>query len=55
MIVNGKRFWANGAMAQQAQEFQQYYAIMPDLQVTVKGDGLIAAIVAARQKRGYPA
>lgn len=53
VIVNGRRFWANGAMAQQAQEFQQYYAIMPDLQVTVKGDGLIAAIVAARRQRGY--
>jgi hypothetical protein len=53
VIVDGKRFWTNGAMAQQANEFQQYYDVMPDLQITVKGGGLIAAILDARKKRGY--
>lgn len=55
VIVDGRRFWTNGAMAQQAHEFQDYYTVMPDLQIEAKGDGLIAAILAARRKRGYPA
>jgi hypothetical protein len=55
VIVDGKRFWTNGAMAQQAHEFQDYYTAMPDLQIEVKGGGLIAAILDARRKRGYPA
>lgn len=54
VIVDGKRFWSNGAMAQQANEFQEYYKIMPDLHVEVRGGGLIAAILEARKKRGYP-
>jgi len=55
VIVDGKRFWTNGAMAQQAHEFQDYYTAMPDLQIAVKGGGLIAAIIEARKKRGYQA
>lgn len=55
VIVDGKRFWANGAMAQQANEIQQYWAVMPDLHLDVRGGGLLAAIVEARKKRGFPA
>jgi uncharacterized Rossmann fold enzyme len=55
VIVDGKRFWSNAAMAQQANEFQEYYTVMPDLQIEAKGNGLISAILAARRKRGYPA
>jgi hypothetical protein len=55
VLVDGKRFWANGAMAQQANEFQDYYKVMPDLQIEAKGGGLIAAILEARKKRGYQA
>jgi uncharacterized Rossmann fold enzyme len=55
VIVDGKRFWCNGAMAQQANEFQQYYEAMPDVKIEAKGDGLLAAIIAARHKRGFPA
>lgn len=55
VIVDGRRFWCNAAMAQQANEFQDYYKVMPDLQIEARGDGLIAAILAARRKRGFPA
>jgi uncharacterized Rossmann fold enzyme len=55
VIVDGKRFWCNGAMAQQANEMQQYYTVMPGLTLEAKGNGLIAAIIAARKKRGFPA
>lgn len=52
VIVNGKRFWTNGAMAKQAQELQDYYTIMPDLRLTIHGGGLLAAILDARAARG---
>jgi uncharacterized Rossmann fold enzyme len=55
VIVDGRRFWTNGAMAQQANEFQTYYQVMPGLQIEAKGDGLIAAILKARKRRGYAA
>lgn len=55
VIVDGKRFWSNGAMAQQANEFQQYYEVMPDVTIEARGNGLIAAILEARRKRGLPA
>ena len=55
VIVNGRRFWTNGAMAQQANEFQDYYTVMPDIQIEAKGDGLIAEILKARRERGMPA
>jgi len=54
IIVDGKRFWCNGAWAQQATEFQELYRGM-DMHVEAKGDGLIAAIIEARRKRGYKA
>lgn len=53
-IVDDKTFWCNGAMALQADEFQEYYRTMPDIHFEVKGKGLLAAIVEARGKRGYP-
>lgn len=54
-IVGGRRFWCNGALAQQATEFQEYYKYLEGLHIDAKGDGLIAAIVAERRKRGYSA
>lgn len=54
VIVDGKRFWTNGAMAQQANELQDYYVTMPGLHLEARGGGLIAAILQAREKRGYP-
>lgn len=55
VIVDGRRFWANGAMAQQANEFQQYYQLLERFHVEVHGDGLIAAIVKARAAREFAA
>lgn len=55
VIVHGERFWTNGAMAQQANELQSYYTIMPDLHLDIKGNGLLAAIIRARKTMGYPA
>lgn len=52
-IVDGRTFYCNGAMALQADEFQEYYKTMPDIHFDVKGDGLIAAIVKTRAKLGY--
>lgn len=51
----GKKFIANIAMAQQAKDFQRLWTMMPDLQVEVKGDGLLAAIHAERKRLGMPA
>lgn len=55
VIVGGRRFWCNGAMAQQASEFQMLYRYMPDLTIEAKGDGLLAAIIEERRKRGFSA
>lgn len=55
VIVGGRRFWCNGALAQQATEFQEYYKYLQGISFEVKGDGLIAAIVEERIKRGFPA
>ena len=49
----GKKFVCNLAMAKQAEEFQYIYAYMPDVEVEVKGDGLIAEIIKERKLRGY--
>lgn len=51
-IVGGRTFYCNGAMALQADEFQEYYKVMPDIHIEAKGDGLIAAIIAERKKMG---
>jgi hypothetical protein len=55
VVVGGsqKKFTCNLAMAQQAQDFQKLWVMMPDAQVDVRGDGLLAAILEERKKRGY--
>lgn len=55
VIVGGRRFWCNGALAQQAKEFQDYYGVLERFHVESHGDGLITAIVAARAARGFQA
>jgi len=47
---NGKKFSCSTAMAQQANEFQQIYGVMPDISITAVGPGLIAAIIDERKK-----
>lgn len=47
-----RRFLCNGAMAMQADEFQEYYKVLPGVTFDVKGDGLLAAIVAERRRTG---
>lgn len=54
-IFNGRRFLCNWAMAMQADEFQEYYKVLPGVSFDVKGDGLIAAIVNERRRRGMQA
>lgn len=51
VIVAGKRFWCNGAMAVQASEFQDVINSMPGLKLDVKGDGLLAAIMSSRRAK----
>lgn len=51
-IIRGRRFLCNGAMALQADEFQEYYRMFPDVTFDVKGDGLIAAVLAERARLG---
>lgn len=49
VIVNGRTFYCNGAMAQQANEFQELFQALPGISIEAKGDGLIAAILEARR------
>ncbi len=49
---SGRKFTCNIAMAEQAQAFQKLWEMMPDLQVEIKGDGLLAAIHQERKRRG---
>lgn len=51
VIVGGKRFWCNGAMAKQASEFQPAISHFPDLSIEVKGNGLLAEIMKVRNQR----
>lgn len=53
--MNGRRFLCNVAMAMQADEFQEYYKVMPGVTFDVKGDGLLAWIVQQRREAGLPA
>ena len=46
-----KKFVSNMAMAQQANEFQLVFSVMPDITLDVKGDGLIAEIMRVRECR----
>lgn len=49
---NARTFICNYAMAQQGKDFHQCYTDMPDASFEVKGDGLLAAIVAQRKSMG---
>lgn len=51
-VIRGRRFLCNGAMSMQADEFQEYYKLLPEITFDVKGDGLIAAIIAERRRMG---
>lgn len=51
VIVGGRKFICNVAMAKQAQDFQYCYSIMPGIHIDVKGDGLLAAINAERRRQ----
>jgi hypothetical protein len=53
VIIDGKRFFCNGALASQAMEFQQVISMFKDMRMTVFGGGLLAAIMEAREKRGW--
>lgn len=55
VIVGGKTFYCNGAMAQQAQEFQELYRTFPGISIDCRGGGLLAAIIEERKKAGMPA
>jgi len=55
VIVGGETFLCNMAMAQQADDFQQTYDVMPDASIKAFGGGLIAAIIEQRVKRGFHA
>lgn len=50
-----RKFTCNAAMAQQANEFQMLYAVMPDITVEAKGPGLIAAIIDERKRLKFVA
>jgi hypothetical protein len=53
VIVGGRKFICNVAMAKQAADFQYLYARLPGIHIDVKGDGLLAAINAQRAKQGF--
>ncbi len=54
VIVGGRTFTCNMAMADQADKFQFCtYGMLPNLHLDVKGDGLLAAIVEERRKAGF--
>lgn len=52
IIVGGRRFFCNGALADQAAQFQRLLQALPGLRVDVKGDGLLAEIMKQRNLRG---
>lgn len=51
IVVDGRTFYSNPSMTAQAAEFQNLYSTMPDLTIHAHGDGLIQAIVKARENR----
>ncbi len=53
--VEKRKFTCNAAMAQQANEFQMIYSVMPEITVEAKGPGLIAAIIEERRKMALAA
>jgi hypothetical protein len=52
VIVGGRKFLCNMAMAQQADDFQGLYEFLPDIHITSFGDGLITAIIEERRRNG---
>lgn len=54
VIVGGKRFLCNMAMAQQASDFQSIYDVMPDVHIEIFGGGLLSAIQEERKKKKLP-
>lgn len=52
VLVGGRRFWCNGALADQAQSFEGIYQAFHDIHIEARGDGLIAAILKQRKLRG---
>lgn len=53
VVVGGRTFICNLAMAAQANEFQLVtYSLLPDIHIEAKGDGLIAAILDERKRQG---
>lgn len=50
----GLHFITNIAMAQQAQDFQHLWTIMPDLRLQIVGGGLLSAILDERKRLGMP-
>lgn len=52
VTVGDRTFICNMAMAAQAQDFQNIYGVMPDIQIESVGDGLISAIIEERKKKG---
>lgn len=47
----GRKFICNVAMAKQADDFQKLFTQMPDITIESKGDGLITAIIADKERR----
>ncbi len=47
----GRKFICNVAMAKQADDFQKLFMQMPDITIESKGDGLITAIIADKERR----
>lgn len=46
-----RKFVCSTELAQQANEFQKVYEVMPDLNIEARGNGLIAAILSERKRR----
>jgi len=53
VFLGGRTFICNMGMAQQANEFQNIYDVMPDIHVESFGDGLISTILEERKKNGF--
>lgn len=51
----GRKFTCNMAMAEQANSFHQIWDMMPDVKLEIKGDGLLAAMLAEWKRRGQVA
>jgi uncharacterized Rossmann fold enzyme len=50
VVCAGKTFTTTPEMASQANEFQELFGVMPDMEVKSYGEGLITAILAEREK-----